>query len=184
MADPDNEAIGESAFVVPAQFVPKVIYFATLPLKGLVYLTVPDVRKAGRENQAILSISVSFVWLGLLTYVLIEGLSMLADLLRVNGSVMGLTVGAWAASYPALWSSVVVARSGFGDMAVCNALGSNVFANLIGLGLPWLAYVLIHNKPYSVLEDDGVVLSLTGLMIILVASYVLIAVNRWVLKSW
>jgi Ca2+/Na+ antiporter len=34
----------------------------------------------------------------------------------------------------------VVARKGLGDMAISNALGSNVFSVLVGLGLPWFLY--------------------------------------------
>jgi Ca2+/Na+ antiporter len=182
--DPDNESVGDTFFVLPDSTWPMIVYVITLPVKFLIYVTTPDVRRAGREHQAILSITISFVWLGILTYVLIEGLGILANLLHVNSSVMGLTVGAWAASYPALWSSVVVARSGFGDMAVCNALGSNIFSNFIGLGLPWLSYVIVYNKPYAVLEDDGVVISLSGLMVILLLMYLLVASQKWVLKSW
>jgi Ca2+/Na+ antiporter len=59
---------------------------------------------------------------------------------------MGLTVGAWGASMPTLWSSVVVAKRGSGDMAISNALGANVFSVLVGLGLPWFAYPLFTNK--------------------------------------
>lgn len=184
MADPDNESIGETCFVFPEGLASRIIYCFTLPLKVLIFYTTPDVRKSGRGNRAVLSMGVSFVWLALLTYALVEGLGKLADLLHVNSSVMGLTVGAWAASYPALWSSIVVAKSGYGDMAVCNALGSNVFSNFIGLGLPWLIYVIVYRRPYAVLEDDGVVLSLTGLMFILVATYILVAATNWTLHLW
>ncbi|RYH31861.1 hypothetical protein EON65_01755 [archaeon] len=184
LADPDNESIGDTFFVVPVALWPKVIYYVTLPLKALIYLTTPDVRKVGRENRAIVSVLICFAWLAVVTYILIEGLGVLAKLLGINGSIMGLTLGTWAASYPALWSSVVVARSGFGDMAVCNALGSNVFNNFIGLGLPWLVYVIVYNKPYSVLTDDGVVLSLVGLMVLMIATYFLIALTKWTLRPW
>eukprot|EP01039_Chlorochromonas_danica_P005739 gene5739-6323_t len=184
MADPDSESIGETCFVFPEGLLPRFVYCFTLPLKVLIFYTTPDVRKSGRGNYAVLSMCVSFVWLALLTYALVEGLGTLADLLHINSSVMGLTVGAWAASYPALWSSIIVAKSGYGDMAVCNALGSNVFSNFIGLGLPWLIYVIVYRKPYAVLEDDGVVLSLTGLMFILVATYILVAATNWTLHLW
>lgn len=184
LADPDNESVGETFFVVPVDWMSKISYFLTLPLKAAIYWTVPDVRRVGREGAALQSIGMCVVWLALMTYALIEGLSEIANLLKINSSVMGLTMGAWAASYPALWSSVVVARSGFGDMAMCNALGSNIFSNFIGLGLPWLFYAIIYRRPYAVLEDEGVVLSLSVLLMVLLVTYVVIAASGWTLRAW
>lgn len=40
-------------------------------------------------------------------------------------------------------SSILVARDGFGDMAVSNAIGSNVFDINLGLGLPFLLRIAI-----------------------------------------
>jgi Ca2+/Na+ antiporter len=40
-------------------------------------------------------------------------------------------------SVPDALSSLFVAQDGEGDMAVSNAIGSNVFDILMGLGLPW-----------------------------------------------
>ncbi len=98
---------------------------------------------------------------------------------------MGLTVAAWAASYPALWSSIVVAKNGYGDVASCNALGSNVFSNYIGLGLPWITYVAVYGgRPYQALQDDGVVMSILLLVCIMVAYYAMVALNGFTLKSW
>lgn len=42
-------------------------------------------------------------------------------------------------------SSIIVARDGFGDMAVSNAIGSNVFDINLGIGLPFVIRGLIDN---------------------------------------
>jgi len=44
-------------------------------------------------------------------------------------------------SVPDALSSVSVAQAGQGDMAVANAVGSNVFDIWLGLGLPWLVFL-------------------------------------------
>ena len=59
-------------------------------------------------------------------------------ILGVPEFLMGLTVLAAGTSVPDALSSILVARNGQGNMAVCNVLGSNVFNILLGLGLPWL----------------------------------------------
>lgn len=42
-------------------------------------------------------------------------------------------------------SSIIVARDGFGDMAVSNAIGSNVFDINLGIGLPFVIRIMIDN---------------------------------------
>ena len=65
-----------------------------------------------------------------------------AEALNIPPVIVALTILAAGTSVPDLFASVVVARQGRGDMAVANAVGSNIFDILIGLGLPW-ALVLI-----------------------------------------
>lgn len=50
-------------------------------------------------------------------------------------------------------SSVLVARDGYGDMAVSNAIGSNVFDINLGLGLPFLIRIAIDQGSPIVLLD-------------------------------
>ena len=48
-----------------------------------------------------------------------------------------------------------MARDGFGDMAVSNAIGSNVFDINLGLGLPFLIRILIDKGvPFPLLDDE------------------------------
>ena len=52
-------------------------------------------------------------------------------------------------------SSIIVARDGFGDMAVSNAIGSNVFDINLGIGLPFVIRTLIDNlEPIHLLTPD------------------------------
>ena len=50
---------------------------------------------------------------------------------------MSLTLLAAGTSIPDALASVFVSRDGYGDMAVSNSIGSNVFDIFICLGLPW-----------------------------------------------
>lgn len=52
-------------------------------------------------------------------------------------------------------SSILVARDGFGDMAVSNAIGSNVFDINLGLGLPFLIRTIIDKgAAFSLLDEE------------------------------
>lgn len=50
----------------------------------------------------------------------------------VPPEVMGLTLLAAGTSVPDLITSVIVARKGFGDMAVSSSVGSNIFDVTVG----------------------------------------------------
>lgn len=186
LVSPDSESVGDTAFIVPSNLQGQVLYYFILPLKLLIYYSTPDVKRPGGENRSLSCLFMCILWLAIESYILITSLSSLSHLLGVSDVIMGYSLGAWASSYPALWSSVVVARFDFGDMVVCNALGSNVFNNFIGLGVPWLIYILVVNKgsPYNDLQDGGVALALLLLAASLVAFYILLAFSKWTLQFW
>ena len=56
-------------------------------------------------------------------------------------------------------SSILVARDGFGDMAVSNAIGSNVFDVNLGMGLPFLIRIAIQaGQPFQLISEEAVIL--------------------------
>lgn len=57
------------------------------------------------------------------------------DTVRIPPEVMGLTFLAAGTSIPDLITSVIVARKGFGDMAVSSSVGSNIFDVTVGWAL-------------------------------------------------
>mmetsp|Transcript_47659 Transcript_47659/g.111229 ORF Transcript_47659/g.111229 Transcript_47659/m.111229 type:complete len:155 (+) Transcript_47659:303-767(+) len=79
----------------------------------------------------------SCVWIGALSYLMVTWATKLGCLLHINPAVMGVTVLAAGTSVPDAIASLIVASRGQGNMAVSNAIGSNVFDILLGLGLPW-----------------------------------------------
>ena len=52
--------------------------------------------------------------------------------MEIDDEIMGLTVLAAGTSIPDLITSVLVARKGYGDMAVSSSVGSNLFDVTIG----------------------------------------------------
>ena len=76
-------------------------------------------------------------------------------ILNVPSVVMGTTVLAAGTSIPDALSSIAVARDGLADMAVANAVGSNVFDIWLGLGLPWLLYLSWQTPNYILVNTDG-----------------------------
>lgn len=102
--------------------------------------------------------AVSIAMIALLSYFLVEYAVIFADALHIAPVIVALTLLAAGTSVPDLFASVIVAKEGRGDMAVANAVGSNVFDILIGLGLPWLLVILFQGGVVEV-GTDGLLTS-------------------------
>ncbi|WP_319479562.1 calcium/sodium antiporter [uncultured Draconibacterium sp.] len=100
----------------------------------------------------------SIVLIAALSYVLVEVAVASAHILNIPEAIIALTVLAVGTSIPDLFSSVIVARQGRGDMAVSNAIGSNIFDILVGLGLPFLLVMIFSG---GVIESGGDIFSST-----------------------
>ncbi|RIH63845.1 sodium:calcium antiporter [Mariniphaga sediminis] len=110
-----------------------------------------------------------------LSWALVELAVVISYILNIPEAIIALTVLAIGTSVPDLISSMIVARQGRGDMAVSNAIGSNIFDILVGLGLPLAIFVLMSNEAISTGGD------ISRSAIILFGSVVLLIV--WLLLS-
>merc|ERR1719203_2526719 len=95
---------------------------------------------------AFLSFFMSIMWIGVFSVCLVDWVTLIGDLFGIPVVVMGLTVLAAGTSIPDLLSSVIVAKRGYGDMAVSSSIGSNIFDILVGLPIPWLLFGIINGS--------------------------------------
>jgi len=119
----------------------------------------------------------SIVWIGFITHWMVEWCVRIGCILNVPSVVMGTTVLAAGTSIPDALSSIAVAKDGLADMAVANAVGSNVFDIWLGLGLPWLLYVSWQDPNYIEVSTDELVPSALILAGVLVLYYGSVALN-------
>lgn len=120
---------------------------------------------------------ISIFIIAAVSWVLVELAVSISNTLHIPESIIALTVLAIGTSIPDLFSSLIVAKQGRGEMAVSNAIGSNIFDILVGLGLPFLIVMLLSGGSISTGSD------LTSSSIILFASVVLLFVllifSKW-----
>lgn len=90
------------------------------------------------HQNYIRAFTVSVLIIVLLSKFLVDHAIIFAEAIHLPPVIIALTVLAAGTSAPDLISSIIVVRRGHGDMAIANAVGSNIFDILIGLGLPWL----------------------------------------------
>jgi K+-dependent Na+/Ca+ exchanger-like protein len=118
----------------------------------MIHVTYPSISKVESKTRYIFWMSI--VWIVFLSWVLVKSGVALASGLGVSEVIIGLTVLAAGTSVPDLLSSLIVAKQGRADMAVANALGSNIFDIGICLGLPWIVYLAITKAPVAVSSGD------------------------------
>jgi K+-dependent Na+/Ca+ exchanger-like protein len=113
-----------------------------------------------------------------LSWVLVEQIIIIAGALNINATFLALTVLAAGTSIPDLIGSLVVAKQGRGDMAVSNAVGSNIFDILFGLGLPWLLVIGLRGEAIQV-SRDNLQASILLLFATVVATLFLLIARKW-----
>ncbi len=112
----------------------------------------PDIEKHPHKYVSVFTISI--VTIIVLSWVLVEVAVLLAHELGISEVIIALTILAGGTSIPDLLSSLIVAKQGRGDMAVSNAVGSNIFDIFICLGLPWLLYISVTGNKMVVSTEN------------------------------
>lgn len=126
----DEQPAGEGSQPNPVAVVTRPL-FKVLPLIFGLFAGDP-------KKHYIRAFLVSIACVGALCWVLVEAAIELSTALAIPPVIVALTILAGGTSVPDMISSIVVSKQGRGEMAVANAVGSNIFDVLVGLGLPWL----------------------------------------------
>jgi len=123
-------------------------WYVMLPLTIVSVFTVPNCRNPKWSKWFALSFLCSVFWICIYSYVMVWMITIIGFTFGIPDTVMGLTFIAAGVSVPDALSGVAVVKEGHGDMAVSNAIGSNVFDILMCLGIPWFLKTVIV-KPGS-----------------------------------
>ncbi|XP_058791647.1 sodium/potassium/calcium exchanger Nckx30C isoform X2 [Phymastichus coffea] len=156
----------------------RITYILVAPILIPLWLTLPDTRTPkGKKFFAVTFIG-SIFWIAAYSYFMVWWANVAGDTVRIPPEVMGLTFLAAGTSIPDLITSVIVARKGFGDMAISSSVGSNIFDVTVGLPVPWLLYGLIYGTPVEV-NSVGMVCSIAILFCMLLFVILSIAFFKW-----
>ena len=134
------------------------------------------------RSQYLRAFLVSIALISATSWVLVESGIALAAAVGVPPVIVALTILAPGTSVPDMISSIVVAKQGRGGMAVANAVGSNIFDILIGLGLPWLL-IIVAGRSYIEVMSDGIAASTWLLLGSVLVLYVFMLTGRRLGKS-
>jgi Ca2+/Na+ antiporter len=160
-------------------------HIIVFPMKLAFHYTLVDCRTEGHRKYYGLIIALCTMYLGLMSYLMIFCCENIGDFLGTTPTVMGLTLSAIGTSFPNMWSSMVVARQGYGNMAISNALGSNIFNLDIALGLPWVVLLIVRDgEAYEEMKDHGIVLFILLLEIVCIIWICMIGFSGFTMRVW
>ncbi|KAG1649722.1 Sodium/potassium/calcium exchanger Nckx30C [Nymphon striatum] len=146
-------------------------YAAGIALAGLIHLEI-EINRIARISDCINSEVIVYTKQG--WHETVFGVA------RISSAVMGLTFLAAGTSIPDLITSVIVARKGFGDMAVSSSVGSNLFDVTVGLPFPWILYNIIYYGEGGVpVQSKGMVCNIVILFAMLMFVIISIAAFKW-----
>jgi len=153
----------------------KMYYAISLPYHILFYVTMPGTYMKPSPLNHTLVFILNLVYILALTIGMVYTAVFGGCLLGIDPFLIGVLILAVGTSVPDALASFVVARDGRGDMAIANALGSNVFDIFLGIGLPVFLASLVFNDDVKY-EDSQIGATIivlngvfVGLVILLVA---------------
>ncbi|XP_022694633.1 sodium/potassium/calcium exchanger Nckx30C-like isoform X5 [Varroa jacobsoni] len=138
-----EEAAKPLSIAWPDTWRERLNYVALAPIIFPLWLTLPDVRREEKRKYVAGLFLGSIIWIAVFSYLMVWWATVVGDTFGIPSEVMGLTFLAAGTSIPDLITSVLVARKGFGDMAVSSSVGSNIFDVAVGLPLPWFLSCLV-----------------------------------------
>ncbi|KAH6940184.1 hypothetical protein HPB50_026306 [Hyalomma asiaticum] len=147
----------------------------------LMSLTIPDCRQPRFRMFFPVTFVVAIMWVGLLSYFSVWMVTVIGDTFGIPETVSGITLLAIGTSMPEAITSVIVARNGLGNMALCNLLGSNVFDILFCLGGPWFVKAAFFSPDQHKVffSSAGVSFSAAVLLTLVLLLYLFLTGFRW-----
>jgi sodium/potassium/calcium exchanger 3 len=148
------------------------------PISRLWAVTMPS-----KEHYWMLFF-MSVFWIMILSYIMVDACARMGYILNVPTFFMGLIFLAAGTSIPDALASIAVAKQGEGNMAISDALGSNVFDILLGLGVPWTLGILTKGRNIIFFgASDYLVEWIIILTLVVVVFFLVLILNKWKLTQ-
>lgn len=124
----------------------------TTPIKITQYCFF-NLVKHNSLSHIIRNMFLAAVLIMLLNTVMVNTAVVIATWLWISQTIIALTILAAGTSIPDVLTSIKPAQQWFGDAAMVNAIGSNIFDMLFNLGLTWILWSLLFLGGKSVPVD-------------------------------
>ena len=153
--DDDDDDDEGGKFDVPDSLAGKLWFAFVFPYTGGFHVSIPECEEEEAQKYCYVAFFMCIVWIGALCFLMVMAATEVGCVLNVSPTLMGILVLSIGTSVPDAIGSMIASRKGEADMAVANAIGSNVFDILLGLGLPWMLRAVIEGED-TVVDKNGI----------------------------
>lgn len=160
-----------------------LLHFLLFPFILLFNLTMFN------RSWAFVNFFFSIFYLSLLSYVTVWAITGLSEQLSIPANIAGMTFLALGSAVPDLVTGIVLIKKTKAiSMSLCASLAANVFAILLGLGLPWTTQIAINMSlgmdrdnvlPYIPVESGTLPISCLLLLGTVVLFYFVMRASDW-----
>lgn len=154
----------------------RLFHLLIRPIDFILSLTFPNTR------YYFWNFLISIIWIAFLSWALVESAIEISTILNIPEGIIALTVLAVGTSVPDLIASLLVAKKGFGGMAISNAIGSNIFDILLGLGLPWIIALTFYKDTIKV-SSNNIFSSVVLLFSSVIVVFLLLGYHKWEVRK-
>ncbi|XP_022689353.1 probable sodium/potassium/calcium exchanger CG1090 isoform X2 [Varroa jacobsoni] len=158
----------------------KIFYVVTKPFSYVLSFLIPNCKKPGYEKYYLVTFILSGGFIAAFSYILVWMMAIIGFTFGIPDSVLGLTFLSVSVTLPDVMAAVLVVRKGYGDMAVCYILGTNIFEVLVGLGFPWFIQTILIKPGTTVeLQSSGLIYSTACVLFTVFLVPALTYATRW-----
>ena len=173
MIKPSAKDVEEEKEIIEKEITKKTFIKKLMsPIDFIIDLIFPN------EKHYNIIFSISIIIIAAISWVLVESAIEIAHILHISEAIVAVTVLAVGTSVPDLLSSMIVSKQGRGGMAISNAVGSNIFDILIGLGLPFLLMIVLTGGKINI-DVGNIQISVYFLLASVFVTFLLFLLNKW-----
>ena len=172
--DDDDDDEDNETFIMKNPILKMILF----PVSILFKLTIP-------RRWIILTFSLSIIWLGILSWLTVESISSFSEDLKIPEVIAGMTIVVAGSAIPDLITSIIIVkRNSLASVGICAAIASNIYAVLIGLGIPWLIQSIINWVTFHRFQEAQVIIESIALSVSSYMMLIVIIIYIVVLKSF
>ncbi|CAG2166016.1 unnamed protein product [Oppiella nova] len=156
----------------------KYVNTLLMPFNVMFDITMPS------KMSSLKKFFISIAWLSTLSYFSVISITDFSETLGIPHTIAGMTVLAAGSAVPDLVTAVVVIRkTGKASVGISSAISANIFAILVGLGLPWLIKCSLNGYstsiPSFVIHSESLPLTSCLLLVTIFALIFALKISEW-----
>ncbi|KAI8992445.1 Sodium/calcium exchanger protein-domain-containing protein [Pilobolus umbonatus] len=129
--------------------------------------------------MAFIGFGIAVVWIYLIANEVVSVLQAIGMAVGISEAILGLTIFALGNSLGDFVANVTMAKMGYPLMAMSACFGGPMLNIMLGMGIGATYVTSQRNEPYAIAVSKTILVSATGLLIVLITSLIFVPLNGY-----